>query len=139
MTAEKSKGAGHMAAVSFFLVFAFTFFPATLYAVHDTIEAMRCLDCHLRLPFDENRAYLFNEEIAAVCNTCHKRFVHTHPVEIIPSMSIPPDMPLDGKGRMTCITCHLFHSRDIPADGEKTFLLRHENGKTFCCICHTKL
>jgi predicted CXXCH cytochrome family protein len=54
-------------------------------------------------------------------------------------MSIPPDMPLDGSGRMTCITCHSFHYGDILTNGEKTFLLRREKGKMFCYTCHKKL
>jgi len=131
------------ALVSFFwlLVLTLTLLTSTFAfaAAHDTAAVMRCLECHTRLPSDPTRAYLFNEEIAAVCNTCHKRSVHSHPVEIVPSMSIPADMPLDGKGRMTCITCHSFHSGDVRTDGEKTFLLRRVKGKLFCYTCHTKL
>lgn len=145
MTTRKAKIEGKKkAVVSFFWVLtltltsAFFFSSAVLCAGHDT-AGMRCLDCHARLPCDQRLAYLFNEGIAGVCNTCHKRYVHNHPVEIVPSMSIPADMPLDVKGRMTCITCHSIHNGDIRSEGEKTFLLRRAKGKMFCYSCHTKL
>ncbi|MBF0560052.1 MAG: cytochrome c3 family protein [Nitrospirae bacterium] len=113
-------------------------FPASIYAAHD-IPALRCLECHKRLPFDNSRAYVFAADFSGVCKSCHKRSAHTHPVEAVPSMPVPADMLLDGKGRLTCATCHAFHMGDAVSDGEKTFLLRRQKGKTFCYSCHTKL
>jgi predicted CXXCH cytochrome family protein len=114
-------------------------YPHMLYAIHDDLDGIKCLDCHVRIPFDKSRAYLFNAGIAGICSGCHKRPMHSHPVEAVPSIQIPLDMPLDVKGRLTCITCHSFHNGEAVTDGEKTYLLRRQKGKTFCYSCHTKL
>ena len=113
--------------------------PSVLYAVHEAAEGIKCLDCHVRMPLDARRAGLFNEGISAACHRCHKGYAHSHPVNVVPSMQIPRDMPLDIKGRLTCITCHAFHSGYVDAEGRKLFFLRRQKGETFCHSCHTKL
>jgi predicted CXXCH cytochrome family protein len=113
------------------------------YAVHDEIGKVRCLDCHPRLPFNGAKA-LLNERAGEVCTGCHAsggRMSETisHPVNIVPSMAIPRDLPTDAQGRMTCITCHTFHRGHQDAGGNKRYFLRRQRGKAFCYTCHKKL
>lgn|GEM_PF-1298417 len=113
--------------------------PSVLYAVHEAGEGGKCLDCHVRMPLDARRAGSFNEGISGTCHVCHKGHIHSHPVNVVPSMHVPRDMPLDIKGRLTCITCHSFHSGYVDAEGRKLFFLRRPKGETLCYSCHTKL
>jgi predicted CXXCH cytochrome family protein len=113
------------------------------YAVHDEIGKVRCLDCHPRLPFNGTKA-LLNEHAGEVCTRCHTsggKMSETisHPVDIVPSMAIPRDLPTDARGRMTCITCHTFHEGYRDAEGNKRYFLRRQKGKTFCYTCHKKI
>ena len=114
------------------------------YAVHDEVGKVRCLDCHPRLPFNRTRAVLSDGagDICVGCHTTGGKMSETisHPVNVVPSMAIPRDLPTDAHGRMTCITCHTFHQggyRD--AGGNKRYFLRRQRGKAFCYTCHKKL
>jgi predicted CXXCH cytochrome family protein len=113
------------------------------YAVHDEVGKVRCLDCHPRLPFNGAKA-LMNERAGEVCTGCHARGgkmseTISHPVNVVPSMSLPRDLPTDAHGRMTCITCHTFHKGYRDAEGNKRYFLRRQRGKAFCYTCHKKL
>ena len=56
----------------------------------------------------------------------------SHPVGIKTNGSVPPDMPLDDKGRITCLTCHdeLNNFNTFPA------YLRKASGRELCVSCH---
>lgn len=102
----------------------------------------KCLYCHKRLP-DVNKATLGSpkgvEELAApigkldvLCYRCHYKQVKLHPINANhlkkPSARILLNikrserklgiiMPLDEKGKITCVTCHNPHERGvIPAN-----------------------
>ncbi len=110
------------------------------YAVHDEVGTVRCLDCHPRLPFNGTKAAL-NERVGEVCMQCHTRGgkmskTISHPVNVVPSMAIPRDLPTDARGRITCVTCHTFHEGYRDADGNNRFFLRRQKGKAFCYTCH---
>jgi hypothetical protein len=110
--------------------------------VHQVAGKVRCLECHSRLPWNESRPS-FQDEVGSTCVGCHNDFHGrgkglAHPVNAIPSMVVPRDMPLDSKGRMNCITCHAFHRGYKDADGNKLFFLRRSSGKAFCYSCHKK-
>lgn len=101
-----------------------------------------CLECHYRLPL-EAKALSFHEEIEGVCRRCHEQFHGkdggiTHPLRVIPSMTVPKDMPLDVAGRLSCITCHSFHIGHNDRAGSNEHFLRRVRGKTFCYSCHKK-
>ncbi len=113
--------------------------PSALYAVHEVAGGIKCLDCHVGVPLDASRACSFNAGTSDTCRVCHKGHIHDHPCNVVPSMQIPRDMPLDIKGRLTCITCHSFHTGYVDAEGGRAFFLRRERGKTFCYGCHKKL
>jgi hypothetical protein len=112
-------------------------------AGHGTARGLRCLDCHTSLPFN-NRDIVFYDDTYRICLSCHKSYHGSesgfaHPSRIVPSMSVPADMPLDSRGRITCITCHTFHSGYYgDGKGKRVLYLRRVKGKTLCYSCHTK-
>jgi predicted CXXCH cytochrome family protein len=53
-------------------------------------------------------------------------------------MKIPIDMPLDQKGRLTCITCHSYHAEFWDTEYNNEALLRRSKGKKLCFTCHKK-
>jgi predicted CXXCH cytochrome family protein len=76
--------------------------------------------------------------------SCHRNHhgadsIRSHPVNVTPSMSVPPDMVLDNRGKIQCTTCHVFHGTYRDEDGKRLFYLRRSPGKTFCYSCHKKL
>ncbi|MBI4685660.1 MAG: cytochrome c3 family protein [Nitrospirae bacterium] len=115
----------------------------TAHAVHDEADKTGCLECHFRLPF-EGSAITFNEESGEACIRCHNLYHGSakgfpHPLNVIPLAPVPPDMPVDAKGRVTCITCHTYHSGYKDADGNRGYFLRRAKGKTFCYGCHKNI
>lgn len=133
----KNAGRNYMKALLIVLVLASSTGSAAA-AVHDDIGALRCLACHVRTPFP-GKERLFRSTTAEVCAGCHAGHPAaagtSHPVDVAPSMSIPPDMPLDEKGRMTCITCHGFHTEEMKERGR---MLRRPRGKPLCSACHLR-
>lgn len=117
-------------------------FPNAALSTHNEIGKTRCLDCHVTLPFNPERLS-FYEDVAGVCRECHRsdhaKSTLSHPVEVVPSMKIPRDMPLDRRGRLTCITCHTFHAEWQAVVDDNPYLLRRPEGKKFCYYCHKKL
>ncbi|MBI5741365.1 MAG: cytochrome c3 family protein [Nitrospirae bacterium] len=112
------------------------------YAVHDETGTVRCLDCHTWLPL-EGGSTVLNDGGDNICAGCHKDSHVTsggfsHVTHAVPSMDVPPDMPLDRTGGITCFTCHTYHSGYRNSKGEKNFFLRRSQGKTFCYSCHKK-
>lgn len=122
------------------LFLIFFCFPSAAFASHNEVGKVRCLDCHVTIPLDVS-ALTFHDDTSLVCSRCHDahKGEGNHPVEVKPSMEIPGDMPLDGRGYMTCITCHSFHNQWKALSENKNKLLRRENGATFCFYCHSKL
>jgi len=112
-------------------------------AIHDDPDKVKCLNCHVSLPFDrENLSY--TAKVGDICRNCHRKYHNNknddtgfaHPFEVIPSMKVPVDMPLDLKGRLTCITCHYYHAEFGDVEYNSKFLLRRPQGKTLCSTCH---
>jgi predicted CXXCH cytochrome family protein len=119
------------------------FSPSAKDAAHEGLLTVRCLDCHDHLPLGGTRPTL-RDEAGDVCISCHQRYhgadeIRSHPVTGVPSLRVPPDMVLDSKGGMTCITCHNFHGEYRDENGKKRFYLRRSPGRTFCYSCHKKL
>jgi hypothetical protein len=110
---------------------------------HNSIQDMPCIECHEHLPFTKGDQAL-RKEVGDSCVACHPRHhgtdkMRSHPVNALPSMSIPPDMRLDAQGRITCITCHAFHGEYQDEKNEKRQYLRRTRGKIFCFSCHKTL
>lgn len=103
--------------------FIILFLTSKTYAIHDDFKKVGCLECHFRLPF-ENRKPVFNDDISELCSRCHISLGHSHPVNVVPTLNIPKDMPLDIHGRLTCITCHNFHIGYFDSNGNKAFFLK---------------
>ena len=116
-------------------------------AIHDDTSKTKCLDCHVTLPFDRSKLS-YTETVGSICRKCHQQFPcnpesadegFSHPIEVQPTMSVPIDMPLDEKGRLSCITCHSYHAEFWDSEYNTEFLLRRSKGPTLCYTCHKKL
>jgi ribosomal protein L34E len=110
---------------------------------HNGPLKISCVDCHTRLPLANNTPSL-RAEVKDVCASCHKAYhgadaVRSHPLNVVPSLSVPSDMLLDDQGRIVCITCHAFHGEYRDEEGGKLYYLRRSPGKTLCYSCHKKL
>ena len=101
-----------------------------------------CFSCHFTLPAEGSGEPLrFTDTITNLCARCHDMSgTISHQVDVAPSnrVNIPPDMPLDSRGRLTCVTCHEIHEAYInPLTGRRTYFLRRGViGKSFCISCH---
>ena len=116
--------------------------PGEAGAVHDEIGLYRCLDCHAALPLKRG-PLSFVSGTRRVCLRCHREGHlgggEGHPIQGRPEGSIPPDMPLEGNGTISCITCHAFHPEGSPEkDGRPTFL-RRATPMELCRACHPNL
>ena len=110
---------------------------------HQGRLGIACAECHMSLPLSGSKLRL-RDEINGVCVVCHPRHHGTetersHPVDVLPTMHVPPDMPLDRRGMIGCITCHAFHEAYRDTAGDKRFYLRRAPGKRFCFSCHQSL
>ena len=117
-------------------------------AFHDDTENTKCLECHFTLPFDRTRLS-YTQDVGSVCARCHENFPcknteghksgFSHPLDVVPSMTIPLDMPLNKDGLLTCITCHSYHAEFWDSEYNNESLLRRSKGPQLCFTCHKKL
>ncbi len=96
----------------------------------------KCLDCHLVKPAPGGDPGIFIVDKTPMCTDRHEDTMDlSHPVDILPSMAVPRELPLDWKGQVTCVTCHPAHDR-----GYGEFHLRSDaTGQGFCILCHDNL
>ncbi len=121
-----------------------------------------CTRCHQQtpalVPAYHTRSALprmdeFREDLTAMCVTCHEVRKESHPLDVYPKFTVPADLPLTGKGGISCCTCHYTHGslkssslacsvsfleRMFGSDRmKKSFLLRRNNSKGgLCNACH---
>ncbi|HEY3308421.1 MAG TPA: cytochrome c3 family protein [Desulfuromonadaceae bacterium] len=121
------------------IVYLFLLTPAMAIAGHYDSSEVKCLDCHSAIPSKQKKSS-YSDSLERTCRSCHAKFhgqsrndSFKHPIDILPSMKIPLDMPLNRAGQMTCNTCHTYH-----VDKNK-FLLRRPWGKSLCLTCHNSL
>jgi predicted CXXCH cytochrome family protein len=100
---------------------------------------MACKSCHASVGMKKRG--VMRKPASEICTGCHKLPGHSHPVDIKPAMTVPPDLPLDINGMITCATCHDPHMAYLDSlTGEKTMYVRRGNtGRTFCAACHENL
>jgi len=97
---------------------------------------MACKDCHASLGIIKRG--VMRKPVGEICAGCHKLPGHSHVVDIEPAFDVPPDLPLDVRGMLTCATCHDPHRPYLnPASGERTLYLRRDGTrKQLCDACH---
>ena len=88
-----------------------------------------CDTCHISHTMGGKM--LLKAPLSELCLDCHPDRVAPaeHKVDIVPSMDVER-LPLDGEGRMTCVTCHDPHGTSGLAR-----MLRVESSK-LCRYCH---
>jgi predicted CXXCH cytochrome family protein len=94
-----------------------------------------CRICHLDV---QKNPSALKPMLNATCENCHadSRQLISHPIDIPPGISVPPDMPLED-GNIGCITCHYVHPFSIQDKHLGYFLLRRPGrGAVFCSACH---
>ncbi len=124
-------------------------------------DPARCTHCHEALPRPgQERPLRFRKDVVSLCLECHqeKELDAVHPVDIRPGSRVPPDLPLDEHGTMTCATCHDPHApaeADEPYVAEpiarrllsvlggkkrhRTYFLRRRNDRgQLCLACHDR-
>jgi predicted CXXCH cytochrome family protein len=117
--------------------------PDRAHVAHNGPRKLPCVECHVHLPFPGTTLSL-RDNIGELCNPCHLQYhgmdaMRSHPVHQVPSIKIPPDMLLDNRGRIVCITCHAYHGEYRDEKGNKKYYLRRTPGKTFCFSCHKNI
>jgi hypothetical protein len=134
------------------------------HALVNNVNSIDCQLCHMSQP-DHNPSTLletknktvkladFKKDGVAVCSDCHNPD-DGHKVGLKLDFDVPPDLPLDKKNTLSCLTCHYTHGKldserpqashsfmDRLVDAErlhKSFLLRRNNvDGELCLICHS--
>jgi Cytochrome c3 len=114
---------------------------------HDNAE-IRCLDCHVNLPL-ERVVLSFYNDTPSICLRCHQNYPcrtdtntkkgYIHPVDMVPTMTVPDDLVLDRQGQISCITCHFYHDKGKAALALHRHYLRRSTVKRLCMSCHRKI
>ncbi len=105
----------------------------------------RCLYCHLEVPKEGEgpgeggnpplggNSPIFLRDLTGMCAECHKDALKvSHPVDMLPAMKVPSEMPLDWRGAVTCITCHFAHKNGFGA----AHIRVKASGAGLCIKCH---
>jgi|GEM_PF-1991364 len=70
------------------------------------------------------------------CRPCHANSFGpmSHPVDVVPraGMEVSPELPLLDDGRISCMTCHVFHT------GNDKYRLRFASRQELCHACHSE-
>lgn len=162
-----------MSRISLLALAALMLLTATLWAQepsfnpHDPtalpkVPAKLCQHCHSEPPRifpKQDTHYIIPQKGAFVldgiqmCISCHLEAHVQHMVGVRPSFPVPPQLPLDFQGKITCLTCHYTHGHlrsERPwasislADRlfrrerlHKSYLLRQRNIRGQLCLsCH---
>jgi hypothetical protein len=126
-------------------------------------DETRCLWCHLDKTAEEPPEHSlaragkftarFRLDMDKVCLSCHGQSKNEHPIGVIPTTSVPGDLPLNDRGEMSCLTCHAAHAPQYSDRNwvsvsfmdrvirrsrlKRTFYLRRNNVQgDLCFACH---
>ena len=109
---------------------------------HD-FQKVGCSHCHLSVPGQSRvlQRNVFRKNIDDLCQECHAASLEdnlNHRVGIRPSMKVPPDLHLNERGELSCITCHDPHAEYLSSTtGARTWFLRRQMLKRELCLaCH---
>ncbi len=107
---------------------------------------LSCENCHTP---DADTPYGVGELTDNINQLCTSSDCHNldpalnHPVDITPQGTVPSDLPLDDRSRLTCLTCHdeLGSSDDLEdySNTNTEHFLRRPAGMEFCASCHTTM
>lgn len=104
-----------------------------------------CRHCHIQVPGQGRQLQrtVFRKNIDDLCQECHAAALEdnlNHRVGIRPSMRVPPDLRLNEKGELSCITCHDPHGEYLSGrTGARTYFLRRQMLKRELCLaCHAE-
>lgn len=102
-----------------------------------------CTYCHLARTKRAGQPgpRVFRRDISSLCSSCHEDSRANrinHRVGVIPSMKVPEDLHLGGRGELTCITCHMPHLPPVDKkSGTPTYFLRRSiKAGELCRACH---
>lgn len=95
-------------------------------------KSLSCNNCHLaqgKITQANAKTLVATQE--ELCKICHKNaLTASHPSGLKPNHKLPKEFPIDGKGDLTCSTCHDIHN------GERGYLRIKKYGKFLCLSCH---
>ncbi len=103
-----------------------------------------CKFCHDTMtdPSDEEAARVsFISNTRLICLRCHAQTGHPAGKDhmVVPKSVLPAAFKLDGKGKMTCTTCHNPHLELMAAEGSKQHrYVVDAEGMSLCSICHRR-
>lgn len=104
-----------------------------------------CRFCHDTMtdPTNEEASRVsFISNTRMICLRCHAQDFHPMGVNhmVAPKMTVPEPFRLDGKGRLTCTTCHNPHieARRTDGGGAKKRFIVDEEGMVLCSRCHRR-
>lgn len=122
----------------FIALFVLSIIAAAVYGLQGQPHEFRQNQCALCHYDEQNSPERIKPTITLACSSCHSDMKQwqSHPTDIYPSRSLPPDMPLTD-GRLTCNTCHYVHpTQQMTFIQNPYFLRRISRGAFFCGICH---
>jgi predicted CXXCH cytochrome family protein len=106
-------------------------------------QKIGCTHCHVVVPGQSRvvQRNVFRKNIDDLCQECHAAALEdnlNHRVGIRPSMKVPPDLHLNERGELSCVTCHDPHAEYISSTtGARTWFLRRQMLKRELCLaCH---
>lgn len=101
-------------------------------------HGLDCRSCHMAVSIKKDGA--LRKPVSEICAGCHRLPHQSHPVDIVPTLQVPPDLPLDSQGRLTCATCHDPHRPYLnPLTGSRTMYLRRDGpNRELCLACHAR-
>ncbi len=101
----------------------------------------KCTACHITRPSPDDTVetvdFRYNGNFIALCNSCHGLDADIHPVNIKPppTMTVPPELPLDKDGKLTCVTCH---EPQGVKPGTKLLRGKYKKRNDLCFRCHDR-
>lgn len=116
-----------------------TLAPAANSAVREAhrFSPDQCAWCHISTEGRANPPGI-RPGVSTACVRCHsdREDAFSHPLNIVPGISLPEEMPLEN-GRMACRTCHFAHppkEKERPCN--RALLRKPGRGTHFCSSCH---
>jgi len=133
------------AIIGLFLALLFAYASPGLSAQQQRLEphdfrghGLDCRSCHISVSVKQDGG--LRKPVSEICGGCHRLPHQNHPVDMVPTLQVPPDLPLDKQGKLTCATCHDPHRPYLnPLTGNRTMYLRRDGpNRGLCLACHAR-